>query len=117
VPAGGSPVCLRASCFRFCADGTLRGGDNSVAATRVDTGWRICRGLYKELECSGPVLVRARKTMSGATECRGPFAFVRVEAGLLLSDQGDLGIYLPTWQMVGTVSWHEIVLQAVQQPV
>ena len=84
---------------------------------REAEGWRICRGLYKDLECVGPVLVMARKTRGGATESRGPFDLMRVQSGLLLGDDGDLGICLPTWQVAGATSWHEIVLQAVRKPV
>jgi hypothetical protein len=116
VAVGAAPHALRATCFRFGADGTCRSGDNSIAATRENEGWRTCRGLYKDLECIGPVVVRVRKTRNGATESLGPFDFMRVTSGLLIGDAGDLDIRLPTWQLAGTVSLYEIVLQAVQRP-
>lgn len=111
VAPGEALVCSRAVCFRFSADGTLRGGDNSVAAQRGTGGWRIGQRLYRELECAGPVILTARRTRANNTVRHGPFNLVRTSAGLLIADDASLGIYLPTWEDMISVSWHEVVLR------
>ncbi len=107
----------RASCFRFCADGTLRGGDNSIAATRVHDSWRLGHRLYRELQCGGPVLVRARRTATGAITCYGPFDLLRSTAGFLSAADAELAICLPTWEHSATDAWHEVMLLPVQPTV
>jgi hypothetical protein len=113
---GETPICSRALCFRFCADGTLRSGDNAVAARRGVGGWRIGHGLYPELECAGPVIMTARARQTRNSARHGPFGLVRTEAGLLIADDASLGIYLPTWEGPGTMAWHEIVLVPAPMP-
>lgn len=110
---GETPVQSRAHCFRFCADGTLRGGDNSIAASRVNEGWRLGQRLYRELQCTGPVVVRARRTATANAARYGPFDLVTAIAGLLSANDVSLGIYLPTWESCAADSWHEIVLLPV----
>lgn len=110
VRPGETLVYSRAHCFRFCADGTLRGGDNSIAATRVNDSWRLGQRLYRELQCSGPVLVRARKTATSYAAHYGPYDLVRSAAGLLSADDATLGICLPTWERSIADSWHEVML-------
>lgn len=105
-----TPACSRAMCFRFCADGTLRSGDNAVAVRRAAGGWLIGQGLYRDLECTGPLIVTARRSQTAAATRHGPVALVRTEAGLLIADDASLGIYLPTWESPGTRAWHEVVL-------
>jgi hypothetical protein len=114
VGPGETPVQSRAHCFRFCADGTLRGGDNSIAATRVNDEWRLGQRLFRELQCGGPVVIRARKTATANATCYGPFDLVRAVAGLLTADDAGLGIYLPTWESSTADSWHEVVLLPIQ---
>jgi hypothetical protein len=115
--AGDTPVHSRAHCFRFCADGTLRAGDNSIAATRVNDSWRLGQRSYRELACTGPVIVRARRTGTANAVHYGPFDVVRVVAGLLSAGDANLELYLPAWESSTADSWHEVVLLPVQPAV
>lgn len=110
VGAGELPVCVRALCFRFCADGTLRSGDNAIAAHHEEGGWRFRQGLRRELECAGPVVLRARRTKASRATRYGPFKLVRTDSGLLIGDDASLGVCLPTWESVASDAWHEIAL-------
>jgi hypothetical protein len=100
----------RAFCFRFCADGTLRAEDNFVAATRVDDCWRLGHRLFRELECAGPVFLRARKTPGTAPVGLGPFNLVRTAGGLVYADDVCLDIRLPTLHRDPVDAWHEVAL-------
>jgi hypothetical protein len=111
---GDTPVHSRAHCFRFCADGTLRAGDNSIAATRVNDSWRLGQRLYRELQCAGPLIVRARRTASANAVGYGPVDLVAAVAGVLSADDVGLRIYLPTWESSTADAWHEVVLLPVQ---
>jgi len=111
---GETMVYSRAHCFRFCADGTLRGGDNSIAAIRVNDSWRLGQRLYRELQCGGPVLARARKTATAKPAHFGPFELLRSAAGLLSADNAGLEIYLPTWERSIADAWYEVMLLPVQ---
>jgi hypothetical protein len=104
-------VCSRALCFRFCADGTLRSGDNAVAARHTSGGWRIGQELCPELECTGPVILTARRTRTASSVRSGPFGLIRTEDGLLIADDVSLGIYLPTWEGPGITAWYEVVMR------
>jgi len=111
---GDTPAHSRAHCFRFCADGTLRAGDNSIAATRVNDSWRLGQRLCRELQCVGPLFVRARKTARANAIGYGPFELVAAVDGLLSADDVRLRIYLPTWESSIAEAWHEVVLLPVQ---
>ena len=107
---GESIVHTRACCYRFCADGTLRGEDNFIAATRVDDCWRLGQRLFRELECAGPVFLRARKTPSASPVGLGPYNLLRTAAGAVYADEIRLGICLPTLHRDPADSWHEVSL-------
>jgi hypothetical protein len=107
---GESLVHTRAPCFRFCADGTLRAEDNFIAATRVDDCWRLGHRLFRELECAGPVFLRARKAPGTNPVALGPFNLVRTAGGLVYADEVRLDICLPTLHRDPADSWHEVSL-------
>ncbi len=107
---GETLVHTRACCFRFCADGTLRAEDNFVAATRVDDCWQLGHRLFRELECAGPVFLRARKSRGTAPVGLGPFNLVRTAGGLVYADDVCLDIRLPTLHRDPIDSWHEVAL-------
>lgn len=107
---GDTLVHTRACCFRFCADGTLRAEDNFVAATRVDDCWRLGHRLFRELECAGPVYLRARKTPTAAAVGFGPFNVVRTVNGSVYADDVRLDVCLPTLHRDPADSWHEVSL-------
>jgi hypothetical protein len=103
----------RATCFRFCADGTLRGGDNFIAATHTDNGWRLGHHLYREWECAGPVVVMGRRTARSHAVNLGPCERVRTISGKLYDGDVGIGVCLPTWEASAAESWHEVVLLPV----
>jgi hypothetical protein len=103
-------VTSRATCFRFCADGTVRGGDNVIAASHVDDSWRLGQRLYREWDCAGPVLLAGRKTAHGRTVAHGSYPLLKAIRGMLYAGETELGIPLPTWAGTAASQWHEIVL-------
>ena len=107
---GESLVHTRAFCFRFCADGTLRAEGNFVAATREDDCWRLGQRLFRELECAGPVYLRARKSPGTAFVKLGPFNLIRTAGGLVYADDVCLDVRLPTLHRDPADSWHEVSL-------
>jgi len=44
--------------FRICADATLRGSDNAIAARYSERLWQLGPRQYRSFECSGPVFLR-----------------------------------------------------------
>lgn len=100
----------RSHCFRFRADGTLRGGDNFIAATRVNGCWRVGHRLYRDFECGGPVFLMIWKTASAKAIGYGPCNMVKAVGGQLFADDVGLGIYLPTCEASAVDSWHEALL-------
>lgn len=99
----------RATFFRFCADATLRGPDNSLAATRVDDCWRIGQRLFREWNCIGPVLVRVRKTPAAVPISMGPYRLLRAAHGVLYGDEVCLSLRMPGWSD-GVDACHEVAL-------
>lgn len=107
---GDAGVNSRATCFRFCADGTLRAGDNIIAATHVADSWQLAQRLYRDWECAGPVFVFGRRSAVSATVSHGPCHLVRAIGGALFEGDLGLGICLPTWEYAAAQGWHEVVL-------
>ena len=103
-------VTSRATCFRFCADGTLRAGDNIIAATHVEDSWQLGQRLYRDWECAGPLFVFGRRTTVAGTVSHGPCHVVRTIGGALYEGDVGLGICLPTWGHDAAQAWHEVVL-------
>lgn len=107
---GESVMLVRGTYFRICADGTLRGPDNAVAASYIDGVWQLGRRRHRTLECREAVYLRVT-TADGRRDCIGPYECLRVAGGEIFSNDSYLGAhsagdpYLP-----GTDLWREIAL-------
>jgi hypothetical protein len=104
---GEDAVHARSRSFRLCADATLRGHDNSLAATRVDGGWLLARRSFKRFDCVGPVLLIVRPTASDRVVSFGPFKLVRAGSALLWGDDELLWPRVPGWAAGGDTV-HEV---------
>jgi hypothetical protein len=55
---GESPTLVRGLYFRICADGTLRGPDNAIAASYAGNRWRLGLRAFRSFECATPLYLR-----------------------------------------------------------
>jgi len=83
---------VRGAYFRICADGTLRGHDNAVAASYTDGQWQLGRGRHMMLECRETVYLRVT-TSDGRRECIGPYEYLKVSGGEIFSNDTYLGAH------------------------
>jgi hypothetical protein len=105
-----SPLLARGAYFRICADATLRGPDNSVAAVYANHSWLFGNRRFRCFECEGPVYLRIR-TGSGSLAQSGPYGLLRESEGALYSNDNCLGVYLPGREPGSSVErWQEITL-------
>jgi len=88
----GSAVVVRGAHFRICADGTLRGPDNTVAARYVDRLWHLGQRRYMSFECTGAVYLRVTNRR-GQRECIGPYASLRAADGAIFTEDNCLGVH------------------------
>lgn len=101
---------VRGAYFRICADGTLRGPDNAVAASYTNGLWQLGGRRHRTLECREAVYLRVT-TSDGQRECIGPYEGLRVTGGAIFSNDTYLGAhtrgesYLPE-----AAIWREIAL-------
>ncbi len=114
APPGEALASSRSHCFRIGPDGALRGGDNAIAARHERDGWRFGHRLLRDIECAGPVIVRARRTQGAAASSRGPYGSLRIVAGVLFADDVCLQIVLPTWGPNAADCWYELTLLPAQ---
>ena len=89
---GESVVFIRGAHFRICADGTLRGPDNAVAASYTDGMWQLGRKRHRMLECREAVYLRVT-TSDGQRECIGPYEGLKMASGDIFSNNTYLGAY------------------------
>lgn len=107
---GESVMLVRGAYFRICADGTLRGPDNAVAASYTNGLWQLGRRWHRTLECREAVFLRVT-TSDGQRECIGPYEYLKVAGGDVFSNDTYLGAhwrgasYLPDGDI-----WTEIAL-------
>lgn len=107
---GESVMLVRGAYFRICADGTLRGPDNAVAASYTDGLWQLGRRRHRALECREAVYLRVTSS-DGQRECIGPYEYIKVAGGGIFSNNTHLGAhsrgesYLPETEI-----WREIAL-------
>lgn len=110
APSNESLLLVRGAYFRICADGTLRGPDNAVAASYTDGQWQLGRRRHRILECREAVYLRVT-TSDGQRECIGPYEYLKVTGGEIFSSETYLGAhsraesYLPKSDI-----WREIAL-------
>lgn len=92
---GDPPTLMLATFVRFCADGCLRGPDNSVAALCVQGVWQVGGRSHRELGCEGPVRVRITARKGGLSVQHGPFNQLRTIGGVLHADDCSLHVSMP----------------------
>lgn len=107
---GESPVSVRGAYFRICADATLRGPDNAVAASYCKGLWQLGHRQHLSFECGGPVYLRVTNSR-GEHERTGPYEFVKAIDGALFTHDGYLGSFALQPEAVGSVElWREVAL-------
>jgi hypothetical protein len=89
---GESVILIRGAYFRICADGTLRGPDNAIAASYTDGHWQLGRRRNRMLECREALYLRVT-TSDGGRECIGPYECLKVVGGAIFSNDTYLGAH------------------------
>ena len=89
---GDSPILVRGMHFRICADATLRGPDNAVAAHYSKRLWLLGSRLYRAFECSGPVYLRVTNS-DGSRNHMGPYSFIQATDGGIFTADSCLGLH------------------------
>jgi hypothetical protein len=111
----GSPVQLRGAYFRICADETLRGPDNEVAAAFIEHSWHLGRRRFLDFQCVTPVYLRVTN-QSGERERLGPFELFRASEGALFSAERCLGTHSANWASPSIAAcWREIVILPIAE--
>jgi hypothetical protein len=110
--SGESVMLVRGAYFRICADGTLRGHDNAVAASYTNGLWQLGRRRHRMLECREAVYLRVT-TSDGQRECIGPYECLTVAGGDIFSNDTYLGAHShgESYSPHGDI-WREIALLA-----
>jgi hypothetical protein len=104
---GESTVAVRGVYFRICADGTLRGPDNDVAARSVDSLWQLAHRRHRSFECGGPVYLRITDNAGRRTHI-GPYDFLKAAGGAIFTRDSCLGTYTPRAESGMGAVWREI---------
>ena len=107
---GESMTLVRGTYFRICADGTLRGPDNAVAASYTAGRWQLGRRQHSTLECREAVYLRVTNA-DGERDCIGPYEALRVSGGAIFSHDTYLGVHTrgDSYSPVADI-WKEIAL-------
>jgi hypothetical protein len=106
----GCPAHVRAAYFRICADATLRGPDNDIAADYSNQKWRLGHRDYLEFRCDTPLCLRVTHP-TGERERLGPFEFLRASGGAIFTNERCLGLHASSWKTeISAVCWSEIAL-------
>ena len=96
--------------FRICADATLRGPDNTIAARYRERLWQSGPRQYRSFECSGPVYLRVTNS-DGSRERLGPYDLVKATEGAIFTREGCLGHHASTGDAGALEAiWREIAL-------
>jgi len=105
---GELPVSVRGTYFRICADATLRGPDNSIAANYCDGLWQLGRHRHRSFEGNGPFHLRVMYA-DGSHRHTGPYDFIKAIDGALFTHSGYLGSFArPLCDVHSTEVWREI---------
>lgn len=111
---GESPVNVRGAYFRICADATLRGPDNAVAASYSKGLWQLGQRQHRSFECSGPLYLRVLHR-NGGHERTGPYEFVKAIDGALFTHDAYLGAFALRPEALESVDlWREVALLPAQ---
>ena len=107
---GDSPILVRGLHFRICADATLRGPDNAIAAHYSKRLWLLGSRRYRAFDCGGPVYLRVTNS-DGSRGHLGPYNFIKAADGGIFTADSCLGIHA-SWEETGVTSdvWREIAL-------
>jgi hypothetical protein len=107
---GELPVLVRGMHFRICADATLRGPDNAVAASYSKGLWRLGSRPHRAFESSGPIYLRITNS-DGSRSHLGPYNFIKAAEGAIFTQDRCLGIHAsrPDTEVTPDV-WREIAL-------
>ena len=107
----GSTVVVRGGHFRICADGTLRGPDNTTAARYLDGLWYLGQRRHLSFECAGPVYLRVTNN-HGRRASIGPYASIRASAGAIFAHDSCLGVHVVRTQFEAEMvdMWQEVSL-------
>ncbi len=107
---GEATVFVRGTYFRICADQTLRGPDNAIAASYSDGFWRLGLRQYRGFDCEGPVCLRIH-ARDGQCQRFGPYDFLQAIGGAIYTHDTRLGVHVPRTELgVPLEVWEEIVL-------
>lgn len=105
---GESPVSVRGAYFRICADCTLRGPDNAIAASYDKGLWQLGRRQHRSFECSGRFDLRVMHR-DGSNQLTGPYEFVKAIDGALFTHTDYLGAFaLPPSDIKPMEVWREV---------
>jgi hypothetical protein len=105
---GESPVSVRGAYFRICADATLRGPDNAIAASYCKGLWQLGRRQHRSFECSGPFSLRVINR-DGSHQRTGPYEFVKAIEGALFTHTDYLGSFAsPPSELSSLELWREV---------
>jgi hypothetical protein len=88
----GSAILVRGGHFRICADASLRGPDNTVAARYLDGLWYLGHKRHVSFDCTGPIHLRVTNR-HGRRECIGPYDSIRAAHGAIFTGDVCLGIH------------------------
>lgn len=96
--------------FRICADATLRGPDNAVAARYNKGSWRLGHGQFRAFECDGLVYLRVTSS-DGSRHELGPYEYLKTAEGAIYTRDGCLGYHAIRPDTVRSLEvWREIAL-------
>jgi hypothetical protein len=88
----GSAIQVRGAHFRICADGTLRGPDNTIAARYLDGLWYLGHKRHVSFDCAGPIHLRVTNKY-GRRERIGPYDSIRTGNGAIFTGDSCLGVH------------------------
>jgi hypothetical protein len=92
----------------MCADATLRGSDNEIAAVYTQGLWRLGQRQYRAFECGGPIYLRVTHN-DGSRERLGPHDFLKVAEGAIFTRDNRLGVHaFPPNANASADVWQEI---------
>jgi hypothetical protein len=111
---GESPVFVRGAYFRICADGTLRGPDNAIAASYGNGLWQLAQRRHRAFECSRPVYLRITR-QDGRHEHIGPYDCVRATGGAIFTHETCLGMYAGAGEPAAAPGlWQEVAFLSAE---
>jgi hypothetical protein len=107
---GDSPILVRGMHFRICADATLRGPDNAIAAHYSKRLWLLGSRPYRAFECTGQVYLRVTNS-DGSRGHLGPYSFIKAADGGIFTADSCLGMHA-SWADANSSSdlWREVAL-------